>query len=208
MKITSMQKMIAAVVVFLVIGAIAIAVFVLPMFAELDSLALLKAGAEQQRDQAKAQLARLEDAKARSAVTEAELLKIGTQMPDSPQLPTLIMELQDIANKAGVSVTSFAPSQPNPIDGGKYTEIALTTSLTTAWDDLLDYMRRVNKSTRLLRITNVTVNPAASTDTTASADKEISLNVSLITKAYVIGNNGQISAAVTATPAATSGVTP
>jgi type IV pilus assembly protein PilO len=208
MKITSMQKMIAVVVVFVILAAVAFAIFVLPLFAQLDSLALLKAGAEQQRDQAKAQLARLEDAKARSAATEAELLKIGTQMPESPQLPTLIIELQDIANKAGVTVTSFAPSQPNPISGGKFTEISLTTQLTAAWDDLLDYMRRVNKSTRLLRITNVTVNPAASTVTTATADKEIDLNVSLTTKAYVIGANGQIAAAATATPAATSGVTP
>jgi type IV pilus assembly protein PilO len=199
MKITSMQKMIAVLVAFVIVAVIAVVLLVLPMFAELDGLALLKAGAEQQRQQAQAQLARLEEAKARSAVTEAELLKIGTQMPDSPQLPTLIIELQDIANNAGVSVTSFTPGQPSPTAGGKYTEIALTSQFTSKWDDLLDYLRRLNKSTRLLRVTNVTVNPVASVATTATAGKEIDMTVSLTTLAYVIGNNGQISASASTT---------
>jgi type IV pilus assembly protein PilO len=202
MKITSMQKMIAVVVAFLLLAAGAVVLLVLPMLAELDSLALLRAGAEQEVQQAQAQLARLEDAKSSSALTEAELLKIGTQMPDSPQLPTLIMELQDIANAAGVTVTSFAPGLPNPHASGKYTEISLTTALTAKWDDLLDYLKRLSKSTRLLRVKNVTVNPVASVVTTETAGQEMDLNVSLTTLAYVIGVNGQIAAAST-TPTAT-----
>ena len=102
MKITSMQKMIAVVVLGIVLAAVAFVLLVLPMFAELDSLSAQKTNAEQQRQQAQAVLAGLEQAKSQSAATEAKLLKIGTQMPDSPQLPTLIMELQDIANNAGV----------------------------------------------------------------------------------------------------------
>jgi type IV pilus assembly protein PilO len=198
MKITSMQKMIAVLVAFVVVAAIAVVVLVLPMFAELDSLAAVKSGAEQQRQQAKAQLAQLEEAKSRSAATEAEMLKIGTEMPDSPQLPTLIIELQNIANDAGVSVTSFAPGSPAAAGSGQYTEIPLTTQLTTKWDDLLDYLQRLSKSTRLLRVTNVTINPGASTATTATAGADIDLTVSLTTKAYVMGTNGQVTAASTA----------
>lgn len=204
MKITSMQKMIAVVVAGIILAAIVFVVLVLPMFTELDTLAAQKTGAEQQRQQAQAVLSGLEEAKAQSAATEAKLLKIGTQMPDSPQLPTLIIEMQDLANNAGVKVTSFSPAIPAPNAGGKYTEISLTTQITAKWDDLLDYLKRLSNSTRLLRVTNVTINPVASDDTssTADADAPIDLNVSLTTRAYVIGNNGQIGAG-SATPTVT-----
>jgi type IV pilus assembly protein PilO len=192
MKITSMQKMIAVAVGFVILAVVAVVLLVLPMFGELESLALQKSGAEQQVVLAKAELARLESTKSRSAATEAETLKIGTEMPDSPQLPTLIIELQDIANAAGVKVTSFSPAQPSPIAGGKFTEVSLNTQITARWADLLDYLRRLDKATRLLRVTNITVSPVASTETTASADEEIDLSVSLTTKAYVMGANGVI----------------
>jgi hypothetical protein len=105
------------------------------------------------------------------------------------------MEMQDIANAAGVKVTSFSPAQPAPSADGKYTEISLGTQFEARWTDVLDYLRRLDKSTRLLRVTNVTITALASADTTATADEEVNLSVSLTTKAYVIGNNGVVGAA-------------
>jgi Tfp pilus assembly protein PilO len=195
MKITSMQKMIALGVGLLAIAALGVFLFVLPMNEQLGTLAADKARAQTDLVAAEAQLATLEDTKSRSASTEAEMLKIGTQMPDSPQLPTLIMEMQDIANAAGVKVTSFSPAQPAPSADGKYTEISLGTQFEARWTDVLDYLRRLDKSTRLLRVTNVTITALASADTTATADEEVNLSVSLTTKAYVIGNNGVVGAA-------------
>jgi len=200
MKITSMQKMILVVAVCTVVGVLAVVFFILPMFGQLDLLKQQRAEAETQKQQAQAVLAQLESAKSRSAMTEAQLLKIGTQMPDSPQLPTLIIELQDIANESGVDVTNFAPSQPAPAVGGQFTEIPLAVQVTAKWDDFLDYLRRINRTTRLLRVTNVTVNPEASNETTATANEEVKLKVTLTMKAYVIGTNGVVgSAGATAT---------
>jgi Tfp pilus assembly protein PilO len=201
MKITSMQKMVVTVLAFLIAAALVVVFVILPQFAELDTLSQERAQAESQVQQAQAVLAQLEQSKTRSAVTEAELLKIGTQMPDSPQLPTLIIEMQDLANQSGVTVTSFAPSQPTPNSSGQFTEISMSTALTAKWDDLLDYMRRLNRTTRLLRTTNVTVNPEASTTTTGTAAEDIPLTVSLTIKAFVIGTNGAVSNAATVTPA-------
>jgi Tfp pilus assembly protein PilO len=200
MKITSMQKMIAAGVGFVILAVVAVVLLVLPMYNQLNDLATQKIAAEQQLQQAQLVLSRLQDAKARSASTEAQILQIGTEMPDSPQLPTLIMELQDMANADDISVTSFAPGQPTPAAGGEFTEIAFTTQLTAKWDDLLDYLTRLNASTRLLRVTNVTISPAASTSTTSTADQDDpDLTVSLTTKAYVMGTNGVISSTSTST---------
>jgi type IV pilus assembly protein PilO len=202
MKITSMQKMIAVAVGIALIAVLVVVLVILPQFGQLDELAAARQTADMQRQQAQAVLAQLEEAKTRSAMTEAQLLKIGTMMPDSPQLPTLIIELQDIANAAGVQVTSFSPAQPAVAGGGQYTEISMTTQLTSTWDNLLDYMRRLNSTTRLLRVTNVTINPASVTGT-QTAGEAIPLTVALTMKAYVIGTNGVVSsgAVATATPA-------
>jgi Tfp pilus assembly protein PilO len=203
MKITSMQKMIATVLAFVVIAILVAFLVILPQFGQLDTLSQERIQAQVQ--QAQAVLAQLEESKSRSAATEADILKIGTQMPDSPQLPTLIIEMQDIADKAGVSVTSFAPATPTPAGSGQYTEITMSTALTAGWDDLLDYLRRLNHATRLLRTTNVTITPPASTTGATTDDGEPDLTVSLTIKAYVIGTNGVVSSTTTATaaPAAT-----
>jgi Tfp pilus assembly protein PilO len=194
MKLTSIQKLVLTLLAFVVLIALVVVFAIMPQFAALETLNQQKADAQAQVQQAQAILAQLEEAKTRSAATEAEMLKIGTQLPDSPQLPSLIIEMQILANESGVQMTSFAPSQPTPTTSGQYTEISISTQMKATWDDLLDYMRRLSKTTRLLRVTNVTINPASS-DTTESAGEKIPLTVSLTIKAYVMGTNGQLSSA-------------
>jgi len=200
MKMTSIQKMILTVAAFVLVAALVIVFVILPQFGQLDTLSQQRATAESQRQQALAVLSQLEEAKTRSAITEAKLLKIGTQMPDSPQLPTLIIEMQDIANDAGVTVTSFSPAQPTPASGGQFTEVAISTQMNGDWDDILDYLHRLDRSTRLLRVTNVSISPE-SAEATSTTDEEIPLTVSLTIKAYVMGTNGVVSSNATVTPA-------
>ncbi len=200
MKLTSLQKMIIVAALMVVAVAMVIAFVIMPQFAQLSDLQQQKADADARRQQATAVLESLRDAKGRASVTEAELLKVGTQMPDSPQLPSLIIELQDIANAAGVKVTSIAPGQPTVAAGGQYTEVSLAAQLTAEWDDLLDYLKRLDHSTRLLRVTSVAVTPPADSAATTGTVKVTALTVSMTMKVYVIGSNGVVSS--TATPTA------
>ena len=194
MKMTSLQKMIAVAVLIVGLAAAVVAFVILPQFAQLADLQQQKTDAEARSAQAAMVLETLRGAKGRAAVTEAELLKIGTQMPDSPQLPALIMELQDIANTSGVKVSSLSPGQPTIAAGGQYTEISMSEAVTAEWDDLLDYLKRVDRSTRLLRVTSVSITPPASTNDTSTA-AVTALTVSVTMKAYVIGANGAVSSA-------------
>lgn len=198
MKMTSLQKMIAVAVLIVGLAAAVVAFVILPQFAQLADLQQQKADAEARSAQATMVLETLRGAKGRAAVTEAELLKIGTQMPDSPQLPALIMELQDIANTSGVKVSSLSPGQPTVAAGGQYTEISMSEAVTAEWDDLLDYLKRVDRSTRLLRVTSVSITPPASTNDTSTA-AVTALTVSVTMKAYVIGANGAVSSAANQT---------
>jgi len=198
MKMTSLQKMIAVAVLIVGLAAAVVAFVILPQFAQLADLQQQKTDAEARSAQAAMVLETLRGAKGRAAVTEAELLKIGTQMPDSPQLPALIMELQDIANTSGVEVSSLSPGQPTVAAGGQYTEISMSEAVTAEWDDLLDYLKRLDRSTRLLRVTSVSITPPASTNDTSTA-AVTALTVSVTMKAYVIGANGAVSSAANQT---------
>lgn len=197
MKMTSLQKMIAVAALVVVVAALVLAFVIMPQFDQLTLLQEQKVTAEARAQQATAVLQRLQGAKGRASVTEAELLKIGTQMPDSPQLPALIIEMQDIASAAGVKVSSITPGAPAP--AGKFTEIALSTQVTAEWDDLLDYLKRLDRSTRLLRVVSVAVNPPASSSDTTGTAAVTALSVTMSMKAYVIGNNGVVSSAATTT---------
>lgn len=199
MKMTSVQKMIVAAALVLVAAAMVVAFAIMPQFDQLNALQEQRSAAEARSQQATAVLARLQGAKGRAAVTEAETLKVGTQMPDSPQLPTLIMEMQDIANASGVKVTSIAPGQPVASASGKFTEISLATQVTAEWDDLLDYLKRLDRSTRLLRVVNLSVNPPAAAATTTGTPAPTALTVTMAVKSYVIGINGVLSSAATTT---------
>ena len=209
MKLTSTQKIIIASVAIGAAAIIVVVLLIVPMFGTMSQLEVDRQTAEQQKQQAQSLLAQLEQAKGRAASTQAELLRIGTELPDSPQLPTLIIELQDMANQSGVMLSTLSPAQPAPIAGKNVTEIPMTMNITNAaWADLLDFMRRLNKSTRLLRVTDVSISrSAAATGWSAEASAVITpkpsnvLNVALTLKAYVIGSNGQVAPSATA-PAA------
>jgi type IV pilus assembly protein PilO len=199
MKLTSLQKMIIVAALIVVAAALVVAFVIMPQFSLLADLQTQKSAAEARTAAANGVLDTLRAAKGRAAMTEAELLQIGTEMPDSPQLPSLIIELQDIANASGVKVTSIAPAQPVIAAGGQYTEVSMSTQLTAEWDDLLDYLKRLDHSTRLLRVSNLTVNPPAESAATSSTAAPTALTVSMTMKAYVIGSNGVVSSAATQT---------
>jgi Tfp pilus assembly protein PilO len=199
MKLTSTQKIIIASVAIAVAAIIVVVLLIVPMFGTMAQLEADRRTAEQQKQQAQSLLGQLEQAKGRAASTQAELLRIGTQLPDSPQLPTLIIELQDMANQSGVMLGTLSPGQPAPVAAKNVTEILVTMDNTNAtWADLLDFMRRLNKSTRLLRVTDISIS-RRTTASGGSAETTVVITqkppnvlvVALRLKAYVIGSNGQ-----------------
>jgi len=199
MKMTSLQKMIVVAVLIVAAAAAVVLLVIMPQFAQLSDLQQQKSDAQARSQQAAMVLETLRGAKGRAAVTEAQLLKIGTQMPDSPQLPALIIELQDIANASGVKVSSLSPGQPAVAAGGQFTEISLSSVVTAEWDDLLDYLKRLDRSTRLLRVTTLSVMPPVDTAATTDTVAPTALSVNMTMKAYVIGTNGVVSSAATQT---------
>lgn len=175
LKLSSRDTLIAALIGIIVVAGLVVAFLIMPRFKEIGRLEAELAQADQQIAEAQAVLNRRQDAKAAAAKTQAELLALANSMPDAPEMPTLIIELQDIANEAGLVFVSVKPTDPEQDPGG-FTAIKMDMVVTGQWPDVIEYLRRLAKLDRQVRIVKtkvVKLNPTNDADTTLKA--EISL---------------------------------
>ena len=68
--------------------------------------------AEQEVDEANALLLQRQDMKDRAAQTDAAYLRLANSVPETPELPSLIIELQDVALQSGVNFEGLRPEDP------------------------------------------------------------------------------------------------
>jgi type IV pilus assembly protein PilO len=202
MKISATQLMIGAGLLALVVAVAAIFLLVAPQIGQLSDLEAQRVASEQTMSQTQAQLGQLEQVKRGASETQAELIKISNEVPDSPELPTLVLEMQNAADSAGLDFQSIKPTVPAAPTGTGYQEVSIQMKLEGRWADILDFLRRTQKMTRAVRMVSVEVIPAppqttASAAATPTPDTPIDLTTNLTMKVYVMALQ---SGAATATP--------
>ena len=151
MKLSYRNKLILAGAVAVLLAVLVLVVLVLPEFQQLRTYDDQIAAADQEISQAQTLLAQRQESKARSAETEAKRIRLANQMPETPELPSLIIELQDTVNEAGLDFASLAPTEPTLVDAG-YSEISLALLVRGTWQDTVDLLQRLPKLTRQVRI--------------------------------------------------------
>jgi type IV pilus assembly protein PilO len=207
MRISARQMMIVAGVLALVVAGAAIFLIVVPQLAQLGDLETRRVAAEQTMSQTRATLAQLEQVKRGASETQAQLIRISNEVPDSPELPTLVLELQNAADSAGLDFQSIKPNTPVDMNIG-YKEISIQMKLQGRWADVLDFLRRTQKMTRGVRMVSVELLPAplpaGSSATTPTPDTPIDLTTNLSMKVYVMALQSKpaTAAAPSAAPAA------
>jgi len=183
-KLSAQNQMIIAVAVIVVLAAAATFFLIVPLFQQASAI-----DADIQTEQtnlvtAQALLARRQSAKAQSAANEVELMRIANSIPDTPQLPSVIIELQDVANAAGlefpqITVSGLAEG-PAAADGtpAGYHVLPLTISVKGDWSDIVDYYHRIDKIERGTRVTSTSFSYIPETpDQRAAVQASISLQV-------------------------------
>jgi Tfp pilus assembly protein PilO len=192
-----------AVVALMAVVAIAVVVLlILPKFGEMAQLDSDIQAARDRVAQTQTLMAQLQQAKAQASVTQTQLMELSNRMPESPQLPSLIIELQDISNSSSVRFDRIQVSDPTNVPGTMYTEIPMALTLTGKWSDVLDYLRRVNRLTRAVRVTDLQLSPQGTRTTTDTVSPPLAVSVQM--RAYVMAVNG----AAPAAPAAPAAVQP
>jgi Tfp pilus assembly protein PilO len=197
MKLSSKSALILAVAV-LVVAALAFAAFlVYPKWQEIGELNDQIAVAQQEIDQAQSVLEQRQAVKADAAQTNAELLRLSNELPESPELPSLIIQLQDTTNEAGVEFISLTPVEP--VQNTGYSTVKLNLQIAGAWADVIDFMHRISNLTRQVRIVGYTVTPIALESTAGSSDTH-RVNVTIELEVYTLAPTTQAGAAVPPAP--------
>jgi len=172
-RLSAQNQMYIAIAVLVLVTVAVVFFMILPLFQEASTLSVTTETENGNLAAAQALLARRQSAKAQSAANEVELMRIANEVPDSPQLPSVIIEMQDIANASGVELRSLTPG--DLVDGKTATEGALpeysiapvTLGLRCElgdWAALIDCFRRIQSLDRGVRIIEATFTAVPETE--------------------------------------------
>ncbi|MDZ4178281.1 MAG: type 4a pilus biogenesis protein PilO [Coriobacteriia bacterium] len=151
MKLTSGQKFIAVIVGMVLVAALIVFLLILPRATAVGELREDVKQAESDVESARSLLAQRQAIKARSAETETTLLRLANQLPENPELPTFIIELQDIVNESGLVFAEIVPDEPTVNPEG-FDEIGLQLTVRGEWTDVVDVLQRLRRIVRQVRI--------------------------------------------------------
>jgi type IV pilus assembly protein PilO len=150
MKFGPRERIIASVIAVVVV-LVAMAVFLVwPQIQKMGELDAQISAARSDAATAQAQLETLKQSKARASDTDAAWLRLANLVPNGPDLPSLIVELQDAAFDSGVQLFTVTPS--NPVGAAGYATIPIQVEIVGTWADTVDYIQRLPKFNRGLRV--------------------------------------------------------
>jgi type IV pilus assembly protein PilO len=150
MKIGPREQIIVAGVAVVVVIVAVVAFLVWPQFQRNGELEGQIAKAKTEVESSKALLATREASKDRAAETDARWLRLANLMPEGPDLPSLIVELQDVAFASGVQLVGVTPA--DPAAGATYYTIPIQVQVIGTWADTVDFLQRIMKLNRGVRI--------------------------------------------------------
>ncbi len=205
-RLSVQAQMIGAGVLIALVVVGALFLLVLPEF---DKAAVLDVRMQELDGQIiteKALVERRQSAKAQAAQTEVDLIKVANQVPESPELPSLIINLQDTANQSGLVFAQITPQIPAPavgVDGqpAGYSLIPIDVKVEGQWADLIEYVRKLGKYTRGMRLRTVQF---SSVDGTAEKPRYVEARITLevYTMSVLNVNNTAAAPSAPATPPA------
>jgi Tfp pilus assembly protein PilO len=145
------DQLILTIVGLVVVVALAVGFLVVPQFSTLGKLDKEISEAEAEVTVQKSLLEQREAMKDKAAETNVKTLALGNLMPDRPDLPSLIIELQDTAFAAGVDLTAITPSEPTLSGTGDYFVVPIVMTVKGTWADTADLLQKLPRLTRGVR---------------------------------------------------------
>lgn len=155
LKLSPRDELILELLLVVLAAVLIVMLLVLPQYRQIGEIKVKQEQVRRQVQEAEATLARLKEAKAESIANRAELIKIANRVPDEPQLPTLIVAIQDVANQSGVEFISVTPEAVS--EAGSFSIVPLRLSVTGQFRDLVDFLGRLYALQREVRVNSVTI---------------------------------------------------
>ncbi|PKQ28442.1 MAG: hypothetical protein CVT63_02780 [Candidatus Anoxymicrobium japonicum] len=151
----------------------------------------------------------LTDIKNNSAEFEAKVAAMQAKIPEAPELPSLIRNIQAAADPysgVGLPWLSFTPSDVSAGTGGGFSSYDFSMSVSGFYDQVVDLIYRLERMERAIIVKSVNISP-----TTSILDYTYSANLGLVqcqisAKTFTLG--APPGAAATPTPAPAPKTTP
>src|SRR5919107_610809 len=142
-----------------------------PLLQRLDEQAQARESKQSQLEQVQQQVNELEEVKRQSPDIERQLLELSKRIPAQPQVPTFVVQVQEIADASGATQLTVDPEpSTSPEGGGDYRVVPVTMQFNATYDEMQDFLLRTRNLARLVTVNNVTYcRPEADTGETENA---------------------------------------
>ena len=117
-----------------------------PQFTKLASLGTEQASELVKLEEANMKLERLDSIREEAAEIEAARVVLSRRLPDDAELPSLIVELQRVANDAALDFGAVKVDDVVSMQG--YSEVPFSLTVTGTFYSFIDYLYRLEKMTR------------------------------------------------------------
>jgi type IV pilus assembly protein PilO len=145
---------------FLLIVLLAVGYYFLflgPLLNNLDERAQERADKQAQLANLQQQVAELEAVRQNAPEIERQLLELSKRIPTQPEIPTLVVQIEEIADAAGVTQLSIVPGDVEPPPGGgDFSVLPVTMSFTGTYEQMQDFLLRTRNLARLVTVRSVT----------------------------------------------------
>jgi type IV pilus assembly protein PilO len=158
-----------------------------PLLGRLNEQAQAREAKQGQLEQAQQEVNELEEVRRNSPEIERQLLELSKRVPTQPQVPTLVVQVQEIADASGVTQLTIDPESPvSPEGGGDYQVVPVTMHFGGTYDEMQDFLLRTRNLARLVTVTNVSYTRAGTANeaTTLSPSVETLLDVEIQANVY------------------------
>ncbi len=113
-----------------------------------------------QKEARKAQLeqtvAQLENVRRNAPEVQRQILEYSKRIPEQDEIPTLVVQIEEVAEEARVTQLLVEPGSPEvPPGGGDFSSIPITMSFEGTYEEMQDFVLRVRNLSRLVTINEV-----------------------------------------------------
>lgn len=130
-----------------------------------------------------------EDTRAEGKRNQMRLLELAKMVPMTEELPSLLLQIQDLADQSGIEFIQVTPGTVIASETGPFQAIPLDLQFTGTYFDVTDFIYRAEQMVagpgRLLAIKTVDLSPGA--DAATSAGKSPQLEVTMSLYAFISG---------------------
>ncbi len=109
-----------------------------------------------QREKLERTIAELENVRRNAPDIERQILEYSKRIPEQDEIPTLVVQIEEIAEGAGVTQLLIEPGDPEvPPGGGDFSRIPIRMSFEGTYEEMQDFVLRLRNLARLVTINGV-----------------------------------------------------